>query len=97
MPMVTTRITDAVPITMPSAVSAKRVLLARKLSMASFRTSLISMPSRALNSVSSKPRMASLSGDRIHGFLLNEMRERASSLPQSRLEKKCRGRLRCPS
>ncbi len=30
--MVTTRITEAVPMTMPSAVSAKRVLLALKLS-----------------------------------------------------------------
>ena len=51
-PMVTTRITDAVPITMPSAVSIKRVLLARKLSPASFRISLMSMVRRALTSVS---------------------------------------------
>ena len=50
--MVTTRITDAVPMTMPSAVSAKRVLLARKLSAASFRISLIIMVRRALSSVS---------------------------------------------
>ena len=49
--MVTTRITEAVPITMPSAVSAKRSLLARKLSIASFRISLSSMVRRALSSV----------------------------------------------
>src|SRR6185437_4640541 len=51
--MVTTRITDAVPMTMPSAVSANRVLLARKLSNASFRISLSTMVSRALVRVSS--------------------------------------------
>ena len=40
--------------TMPSAVRAKRSLLERKLSTASFRISLISMVRRALSSVSSK-------------------------------------------
>ena len=38
-PMVTTRISDAVPITMPSAVSAKRTLLVRKVSMATLTVS----------------------------------------------------------
>ena len=51
-PMVTTRITEAVPITMPSAVSAKRTLLERKLSMASFRISLSTMVWRALSKIS---------------------------------------------
>ena len=49
--MVTTMITDAVPITMPSAVSAKRSLLALKLSSASLRISLATMVRRALSSV----------------------------------------------
>src|SRR5579875_752422 len=40
---------------MPSAVNAKRVLLALKLSAAIFRISLINMVSRALTSVCSKP------------------------------------------
>ena len=53
-PMVTTRITEAVPMTMPSAVSAKRILLERKLSTASLRISLSTMVRRALRSVSSK-------------------------------------------
>ncbi len=52
--MVTTRITEAVPITMPSAVRAKRILLARKLSTASLSISLSTMVRRALRSVSSK-------------------------------------------
>ena len=54
MPMVTTRMTEAVPMTMPSAVSAKRTLLARKLSRASLRISLSTMVRRALSSVCSK-------------------------------------------
>ena len=49
--MVTTRITEAVPITIPSAVRAKRSLLARKLSRASFRISLMSIVRRALSNV----------------------------------------------
>ena len=53
MPIVTTRITEAVPMTMPNAVSTKRVLAARKLSRASLRTSLSNMVRRALSSVSS--------------------------------------------
>jgi len=52
--MVTTRITEAVPMTMPSAVNAKRTLLERKLSTASLRISLSTMVRRALKSVSSK-------------------------------------------
>ena len=51
MPMVTTKITDAVPMTMPRAVSAKRSLLERKLSTASFRISLTTMVRRALRRV----------------------------------------------
>jgi len=43
--------TEAVPMTMPSAVSAKRILLARKLSIASLRVSLNIMVRRALKSV----------------------------------------------
>ncbi len=43
IPMVTTQMSEAVPITMPSAVSAKRILLARKLSRASLRISLYCM------------------------------------------------------
>ena len=42
-PMVTTRMTEAVPMTMPSAASAKRALLKRKLSTASFIISLKGM------------------------------------------------------
>ncbi len=37
--MVTTRISDAVPITMPSEVSMNRTLLTRKVSMATFSVS----------------------------------------------------------
>ena len=45
---------DAEPIIMPSMVSMKRVLLARKLSTASLTTSLNIMVERALASVRSK-------------------------------------------
>jgi hypothetical protein len=51
--MVTTRMIDAEPITMPSMVSRNRILLARKLSIASRTTSLKSMVERALASVRS--------------------------------------------
>jgi len=50
-PMVTTRMTEAVPMTMPSAVRAKRSLLELKLSSASLRISLRTMVRRALSSV----------------------------------------------
>ncbi len=58
--MVTTRMTEAVPMTMPSAVSAKRVLLARKLSTASFRISLSTMVRRALDVASAQRWMAGM-------------------------------------
>ena len=77
--MVTTRITDAVPITMPSAVRAKRVLLARKLSAASLRISLIRRVRRALNSVSSKPRWRVCS---VIGFIVSLI-TRCEGVPQS--------------
>ncbi len=54
MPTVTTRMMDAEPMTMPSMVSRKRALLARKLSMASETTSLNIMVVRALARVLSK-------------------------------------------
>src|SRR5258708_39545443 len=47
-PMVTTTIRDAVPITMPVAVSAKRTLLERNESMAMLTISLKSMVLRAV-------------------------------------------------
>ena len=53
-PSVATRMMDAEPMTMPSMVSMKRVLLARKLSTASRTTSLNIMVERALARVRSK-------------------------------------------
>ena len=52
-PNVTTRITDAEPMTMPSIVSINATLLARKLSTASRTTSLNTMVERALARVRS--------------------------------------------
>ena len=54
IPTVTTRMIDAEPITMPSMVSRKRALLARKLSTASESTSLNIMVVFALARVLSK-------------------------------------------
>src|SRR5437773_5487441 len=48
-PMVTTTMSEAVPITMPSAVRAKRTLLVRKESMAMLTISLKSMVWRAVS------------------------------------------------
>src|SRR5437763_15965888 len=48
-PIVTTTISDAVPITMPSAVRAKRTLLVRKESMAMLTISLKSIVFRAVS------------------------------------------------
>jgi hypothetical protein len=50
-PMVATRISEAEPITMPSAVSAKRTLFSRKLSIASSAISRSRMVRLALSSV----------------------------------------------
>ena len=47
-PIVTTKISEAVPMTIPRAVSAKRSLLARKLSTASRTSSAVGMVRRAL-------------------------------------------------
>src|SRR5580692_10086802 len=52
--MATTRMTEAVPMTMPSAVRAKRTLEARKLSRARRAISLSTMVCRALATVLSK-------------------------------------------
>jgi len=49
--MVTTRMTEAEPMTIPSAVRAKRALLERKLSMARRMVSLKAMVRRALRMV----------------------------------------------
>ena len=53
-PIVTTRINEAEPITMPSAVNAKRTLFSRKLSIASIAISRSRMVRLALASVCSK-------------------------------------------
>ena len=50
-PMVTTRMSEAEPMTIPSAVSAKRTLLARKLSKASNTISLRTIVRLALSRV----------------------------------------------
>ena len=54
--MATTRMTEAVPMTMPRAVSTKRTFEVRKLSMASLAISLSMMVWRALAMVRSKER-----------------------------------------
>src|ERR1035438_3355586 len=61
--MATTRITDAVPMTMPSAVRMKRTLEARKLSIASLAISLSMMVCRALAIVFSKERARARSNE----------------------------------
>src|ERR1700683_909929 len=68
--MATTRMTDAVPRTMPRAVRKKRILETRKLSMARRAISLSMMVCRALAMVFSKERRCCIcSGD----IFLNRM------------------------
>src|SRR5436309_5521026 len=76
-PMVTTTIREAVPMTMPSAVSAKRTLLVRNESIAMLRISLNSIVFRA---VSTKGRVIGLFYGKGEVFTAKEREGREGSL-----------------
>src|SRR5271168_4276764 len=82
MPTVTTRMIDADPMTMPSMVSRKRALLARKLSTASDVTSLKIIVVCALASVLSNDDFVSGTG---LGTLVVAMGKSLPSDPAARL------------